>query len=227
MSGFKGVPDAESGDDLLGVYLIGTVVDNDDPKHMERVKVTVPKLFVGDAANLPWVAPLKAWRFRNKANTGEFGLVPEVGDQVIIFFQQGKVLFPMYCGYPHQADERPAEFITNYLKRYGWKDPEGNVMFFDTTAGANPKFRFQHTTGVTVTISNTGRVTITAGDQVHINNTPVVVNTAPVTVNNGIVTVNNANVVVNTGDVIADNISLKHHVHGGVSTGSGNTAQPH
>lgn len=161
---FNSIPQTEGTDDLLGVYLIGTVVVNDDPKRMERIKVSIPKLYSGDQANLPWVAPCKAGKFRNKTTSGEFGLVPEVGDEVIIVFQQGKVLYPMYVGYPYKVNARPGEFLTNYLKRYGWKDPEGNVLFFDTTAGANPKFSFTHVAGVTVTISNTGEVAVTTNN---------------------------------------------------------------
>lgn len=35
------------------------------------------------------------------------------------------------------------------------------------------------------------------------------------------------NIAITSGDVTADGISLKTHVHGGVTTGSGNTAGPH
>ena len=35
------------------------------------------------------------------------------------------------------------------------------------------------------------------------------------------------NISITGGDVTADGISLKTHVHGGVQTGSGNTAGPH
>lgn len=36
----------------------------------------------------------------------------------------------------------------------------------------------------------------------------------------------NQNLIVHGGDVVADGVSLKHHVHGGVTPGGGNTGQP-
>jgi hypothetical protein len=59
--------------------------------------------------------------------------------------------------------------------------------------------------------------------------TVVNINADGVTINIGdgaTVKVNGGNVVVSDGDVIADGISLKTHVHGGVATGSGDTGPP-
>jgi hypothetical protein len=147
--------------DLNNVKLIGTVVDNNDPLLSERIKVTIPKLFDGDSKNLPWVSPNKDGWFPNTSTFGCFGLVPPIGTKVVVVFQQGKPLYPLYEAYPQVAGQRPGEFTTNYLKRYGFKDPEGNLMFFDTTVGASPKFFFQHTAGVIFRIDANGDVTVT------------------------------------------------------------------
>lgn len=158
---FNGVPQTDNSADLKNVKLIGTVVDNNDPDMCERIRVTIPKLFDGDPKNLPWVSPNKDGWFPNNLSHGCFGLVPPIGTKVIVVFQQGKPLYPMYEAYPHVKGQRPGEFTTNYLKRYGFKDPEGNLMFFDTTPGANPKFFFQHTAGVIFKIDANGDVTVT------------------------------------------------------------------
>lgn len=158
---FNGVPQTESTPDLSNVKLVGTVVANNDPDMCERIKVTIPKLFEGDPNNLPWVSPNKDGWFPNTSSHGCFGLVPPIGTQVMVIFQQGKPLYPLYEAYPQQKGKRTSEFTTNYLKRYGFKDPEGNIMFFDTTPGANPKFFFQHVAGVVFKIDANGDVTLT------------------------------------------------------------------
>lgn len=59
---------------------------------------------------------------------------------------------------------------------------------------------------------NSGDITIHASGKVIVNNSNINVNGGTITVKNG--------------DVIADGISLKNHVHGGVSSGGAKTAQP-
>jgi phage baseplate assembly protein gpV len=66
-------------------------------------------------------------------------------------------------------------------------------------------------------------VTITASGNVTVNAAKAIVS-APTTIN-GDLTVNGK--VAATGDVTGGSVSLENHVHGGVTTGSGNTATPH
>ncbi|MDR3513788.1 MAG: phage baseplate assembly protein [Caulobacteraceae bacterium] len=71
------------------------------------------------------------------------------------------------------------------------------------------------------TVNATGNITVTAA-RTTIN--------GPLTVNGAITAVGNVGItgaVTASGDVKAGSISLETHVHGGVTTGSGNTATPH
>lgn len=89
------------------------------------------------------------------------------------------------------------------------------VASIDIDPGGNLVASFGGTANITVT----GDTTLTTPN--------VTANVSgQVTINSPAVQVNNGTVTVSGGDVIADGISLKHHVHGGVQGGSGNTGQP-
>jgi hypothetical protein len=203
---FQGIHNTEESGNLKDVKLVGTVVVNDDPEKAERIKVTIPKLFEGDPKNLPWVSPNKASWFPNTSTYGCFGLVPPIGSTVTVVFQHGKPLYPLYEAFPHVKGQRPSEFVTNYLKRFGWKDPEGNLFFVDTTPNATPKLLLQFASGTTIQVDGDGTINV---------------HSASSTIN-----INNSTVKVNGGDVIADGISLKNHVHGNVQPGGGTTGAP-
>jgi phage baseplate assembly protein gpV len=198
-------------DSLVGRVFLGTVVDNNDPLLLERVRVTIPRLLEGDAANLPWCAP-HGQRGIPASPSGAYGswyLVPRVGSQVYIHFQDGNPLYPLYTGIPVQSGERPAEGNVNYLSRYGFKDPQGNVFFVDIS-GASPAVSFTHVSGFILTVTPGGAVNISVPGDANIT---------------GNVNIN-GNVTVTGGDVTADGISLKTHVHSGVDAGISNTGGP-
>jgi phage baseplate assembly protein V len=90
---------------------------------------------------------------------------------------------------------------------YAWFKPGGLVI---DAAGGN------------VTIQNAAAVTVTASGDCTVNAAAATVN-APTTIN-GDLTVNGA--VAATGDVTAGAVSLKEHVHGGVTAGAADTTPP-
>ncbi len=166
---FKGATQGDQPSELEGVYFIGKVVVNDDPLHMERVKVSIPDIFEGDSSNFPWCSPAKAGWFPNTADFGVFGLVPPIGTEIKVLFQQGNPLYPLYFAYPQQKDERVNDFITNYLKRYGWKDPQGNLFFIDTTSNVDPQVKFQHVSGFVFTLNHNGDFFVTTPGKSNIH----------------------------------------------------------
>ena len=184
--------------DYTGLF-IGTVVFNDDPTKCDRIKVTIPQLFEGAPETLPWVGKKPTAGIFPDARDGSFGtfqLLPPIGTQVIVFFQQGDPHYPMYDSYPHQKDERVAEGIANYGKRYGFKDPAGNLIVVDTTEG-NVTMTLTHKSGTTFTINDDGSITSEAvGDWTH------------------------------TGDIIVNGVSVTHHIHSGVQSGGSTTGEP-
>lgn len=72
-----------------------------------------------------------------------------------------------------------------------------------------------------ITLTRDGIVISGATHDINIINCPNVI------VTEGNVIVNQGDVTVTDGDVIADGISLKTHVHGGVQFGGSNTGVPH
>ena len=158
---FQGATQGDHPSELEGIYFKGTVVENDDPDKAERVKVSIPDIFEGDSKNFPWCSPAKASWFPNTAEFGVFGLIPPIGTEINILFQQGNPLYPLYFAYPHQKGQRVNDFVTNYLKRYGWKDPQGNLFFIDTTDDVDPQVKFQHVSGFVFTLNHNGDFFVT------------------------------------------------------------------
>lgn len=167
---FNSINDTPNSDDLKGKKYLGLVVFNDDPLMIERIKVTIPSMFDGQPEELPWVG-------RNMGGTipghksdgfGDFNLPPRVGSEVTVIFQEGNPLYPMYEAFPIQTDERPEEGKTNYLYRYGRKDPRGNVFFVDTKDDAPIQAYVKLVCGVEIMVSDTGKVSISADDDITV-----------------------------------------------------------
>lgn len=192
--------------DYTGQTFIGTVVANNDPEKLERVKVTIPNLYEGTVANLPWVAPKVAKLFGNRTGVGVFS-VPDIGTTVYVEFQNGDPHYPFYLGSPVLSRADLPEADANYPNRYGFKDKAGNLFYVDTTPGSNV-VQFTHASGTSIRIENNGNITSAAPTWNH---------TGTVNVTGQI----NASV-----DVVGGGISLKTHTHGGVDTGGGSTAPP-
>ena len=174
MTGFNSVNDMEA--PAYDGYYVGTVVANNDPKKLQRVKVSVPSLLEGAEALLPWVAPLLSSPFGFTSSAGVVA-VPVIGARVVVEFQEGQLYYGLLKGsVPTAAFTLPTELATNYPGRRGWKDPAGNVFFIDNTAGANT-ISVQHASGAVVSIANNGDVLVSSPTKIDL--------TAPVTNVNG------------------------------------------
>lgn len=148
---------------------IGTVVANDDPLQLERIKVSIPNLYAStDPALLPWVGKLDTGPIRSGPGFGSFGLVPRVGSLVYVQLQDGDAHYPVYFGSPQSTSFRLAEANVNYPNSYGWKDPAGNVFSVDTTPGSNT-VSVTHASGASITIDNAGNITLTSPANLVLN----------------------------------------------------------
>ena len=120
----------ERGLESLGRYYSiyrGVVVDNRDPEHLGRVKVTVPQF---DNVVAEWAYPLGQ---EGSIQTGFRYLTPKIGQIVFVQFECGDPLYPIwsYCGWG--VNEMPEElkdkdtfgFITPSSHKILVKDKEG------------------------------------------------------------------------------------------------------
>ena len=89
----------------------GTVVDNNDPDKLGKIKVTIPGIFEGDPETLPWI--------RRKQDTTFCGIncqlfdVPEINSIVEVRWPYDDNN-PVYCGAPDNQKQTSTIFNENY-----------------------------------------------------------------------------------------------------------------
>lgn len=162
----------------------GTVIDNNDPLHLDRVKVAVSNLFDPELGEVPWIFPIKHSPFGQGANVGQFG-VPAVGSTVVVELQDNDPQFAYYSGGllvqgNEIQDLQPGQYRT--------VDPSGSTLDIDTV---NNIFNYNHVSGVTFHIEQ-GTLSITCNKDLNVN----ISGNSNITTN-GDTTVNTANGTVN------------------------------
>ena len=139
----------------------GQVVDNNDPLHLDRIKVRIPNLFDPDLGEIPWIFPIKHSQFGQGNGYGQFG-VPPIGATVIVELQGADPNFAYYSGYLLDTgntvqDLQPGQYRT--------VDPSGSVLNIDTI---NNIFDYNHISGVTFHIEQ-GTLSIRANQHINMN----------------------------------------------------------
>jgi hypothetical protein len=115
-------------DDADTNYLVGVVVDNEDPLGINRIKVTVPNMFSGDPQDLPWIGPLPHSPFGIGSGYGVYGS-PAIGSEVAIKLQNNDAHYGILEGSLLTVKNANPKFKSP--KRWGFKDPDGNELFVD------------------------------------------------------------------------------------------------
>ena len=185
---------------------IGRVIDNADPDQMGRIKLRIPHIHdeVPDD-DLPWAIP-------QSQSTGKGALqVPSIGDNVHTVFQGGDVHEPLYLGNVVSSDNLHDDFKQNYPNRKGFVTERGDVMWHDVSTG---DVHYQSPSGLQVDLASNGEMTVVSGQSVTIN------------VGGVSMVIDGSGINLTGGDIVADGISLKQHVHGGVIPGGGTTGLP-
>ena len=140
-------------------YILGHVIDNNDPERRQRVKVLVPGLFEGPVAQIPWILPSPSSAFGMNGSCTSVN-VPEVGTPVRLQLQNGDPAYGVLEGYVQtEAVLKDPELYTNYPHRRGWRDPARNLFYIDTSAGVSRIF-LRHSSGTTISIDTSGQVTV-------------------------------------------------------------------
>lgn len=109
--------------DLLETQQIGRVVDNKDPRMLQRVRVYVRGVYEDpDTSKLPWVFPKSDAGLGGKPDSSNFQ-VPEIGSEVLVFWPNKDIYHPFYEGRRLNELSAPKEpFDDCYPHSYGQID---------------------------------------------------------------------------------------------------------
>ncbi len=135
----------------------GIVTDNVDPEKMGRLRVRVPSVLGEQEGD--WALPCLP--FGGVADQGLF-LIPEVGAQVWVEFEEGDISRPIWSGTFWQSGDdipteaaAPDEPTTRVLKT-----PSGHTLQFDDESGSE-KIRLAHPQGAEILVDENGTITLT------------------------------------------------------------------
>jgi phage baseplate assembly protein gpV len=131
-------------EDYSGKFFLGTVVLNEDPEGLDRIKATVPELYP-TLESCPWIGPSKFSSFGEGAGYGVYGS-PKVGSQVLIVLQDGNQEHPIYLGSLLMSGKKTAQQKSQYHhEAWGFVDPSGNRLLVDMKSQT---LTFEHSTKV-------------------------------------------------------------------------------
>ena len=139
-----------------GIF-IGTVVDNNDPKKLGRLKINVPTVYGNiKTDDLPWASPSFSYGYHDR---GIF-FVPEVGALVTVMFLNNSPYTAVWMGAIHREDDNivPQEIKENYPNRKEIKTKVGYILFDDETN----YIQIKHKNGSEIVFSDNGDIVIHA-----------------------------------------------------------------
>lgn len=141
-------------------YYIGTVVDNEDPFKIGRVRVRIPEIF-GDSNqisdnDIPWAALMMGVGSGGKG-ISTFQPV-SLGSKVLVKFLRGSLYSPLCIGRISDTEGASIEQYTSYLDKYIlYMDKDGNQIMINTSSD---KFDFIFNGDATLDIQGSGKLTI-------------------------------------------------------------------
>lgn len=108
---------------LLDAPQVGRVVDNKDPRMLQRIKVYVRGIYEDpDPSKLPWCFPKNDSGLGGKPDSSNFQ-VPEIGSEVQVFWPNRDFYHPFYSGRRLNELTAPkAPFDESYPNSYGTID---------------------------------------------------------------------------------------------------------
>lgn len=146
---------------LSAQTFFGTVVSNEDPEYLQRVRVRIANLHRGLTDDqLPWAISAIPTCPMGYTTGGVGGVaVPAVGSRVQCKLMDDSPYHPVYFSHAFSTDaDIDSELLINYPNRYGWVDLAGNAFIVDTVNGT---IDIHHVSGQEILLSSSG-VTLTA-----------------------------------------------------------------
>ena len=188
-------------------YYIGTVVENNDPQGLDRIKVAIPELYDPKLGDIPWCLPVKYPIFGQGSNYGVYG-VPALNSKVLIILQKNDPNFPMYVGSIMLSSMIGTEAGYNSPQKYGFVDPSGNKLQVDMETQT---WTFTHSSGANVIINKDNKITVNCKDAEVNAETSAVVNTETSTTNSTTSNINctTSNVKCTTANTEANQFNVK------------------
>lgn len=142
---------------ILSGLFEGTVVENNDPKMIGRLKVSVPGVLEGDKEYLPWVEPRMPY-FLGGSSVSEFFSIPEIGSIVYIEFEHNSPYFCRYSSAPSGQKTRSSSISkSDYPNIWRIKDSTGFKFEVNKNTG-EVQILSKHGSGIK--ISETGETSI-------------------------------------------------------------------
>jgi uncharacterized protein involved in type VI secretion and phage assembly len=135
----------------------GEVVDVQDPLKAGRIRVRVFGVY-DDLPNevIPWAIYADPF-MGGGSNSGGFW-VPDVGDHVWVFFENGKHLQPVYfAGAPAAVHFPSNKTDSSYPNNRVFKTKQGHIIEVDDSPG-NSRIRIRHKSGSQTTMFDNGDV---------------------------------------------------------------------
>jgi hypothetical protein len=158
-----------------GIYR-GSVVLNDDPLKLGRVKIKVFGIMDSTDipnASLPWAVPAMPLSNGAGSSSGSF-YVPDVGTKVFLFFEEGNHMSPVYFAEAQDGvSGLPSFKDTHYPKRVGFKLSNGVQLYFDKQTNV---VVFSHPAGAAVTIEADGSVVVSSPGDVTVQGRTITLN---------------------------------------------------
>ena len=118
---------ANNGLEFFGLFYSnyrGFVLNNDDPKKLNRILVTIPNINPQDTIGI-WAYPKNNWGGKDYGTN----LLPLINDMVWIEFEHGNVECPVWSHAGYGKDEKPTEF--DKTTNYGFKTPNKNLIIIE------------------------------------------------------------------------------------------------
>jgi len=157
---------------------IGTVIKNNDPDAMGRVKVRLA--WQTNAEETPWLRVSTPYAGDKKG----FYFSPEVDEQVFVSFENNDPNLPYVTNaFYHSKQKHEWNDAKNYKK--GIKTKSGNVIQFNDEPGKETitVFNKDKTNEITLTMENDGKITIKAKSEISLKSKKIKIDAEELTIN--------------------------------------------